>query len=160
MAKRSTSIPVRRTRSVAAALAATALLAGCSATNPITTSFDYDPSDGVGERLGDVRVGNILVLAAEEGAEGTVIGFLANSGSADTSVVLAVGGEQSARIDVPAGRTVLLGPDGDETVDVAAVPGPPGSKVEVTVTSDVSGAATFEAPVLDGTLPEYADLVP
>jgi hypothetical protein len=160
VAKRSTSTPVRRTGSLAAALAATALLAGCSATNPITTSFDYDPSDGVGERLGDVRVGNILVLTSEEGAAGTVIGFVANSGRTDASVALAVGGEQSVEIDVPAGQTVRLGPEGDETVELAAVPGAPGSKVEVTVTSDVSGAATFQVPVLDGTFPEYADLVP
>lgn len=160
MAKRSTPLPTRRTGAVAAALAATALLAGCSATNPITTSFEYDPSDGVSERLGDVRVGNLMVLTAEEGSAGTVLGFVSNAGDEATSVVLAVGEEQSAAIDVPAGGTVLLGPDGDESVDLDAVAAPPGSKVDVTVTSDVAGAATFEVPVLDGTLPEYADLVP
>ena len=81
-------------------------------------------------------------------------------GTQDASVVLTVGGEQSGSIDVPAGGTVNLGPDADESVDLAAVPGIPGSKLEVTVTSDVSGAATVQVPVLDGTLPEYADLVP
>ena len=93
-------------------------------------------------------------------AGGTLLGFVANRGAQDASVVLAVGGEQSGSIDVPAGGTVRLGPDGDETVDLSAVPGIPGSKLEVTVTSDVSGAASVEVPVLDGTLPEYADLVP
>ncbi|WP_225755130.1 hypothetical protein [Actinotalea sp. Marseille-Q4924] len=160
MAKRSTPFPTRRTASVAAVLATTALLAGCSATNPITTDLDYDPSDGVGERLGDVRVGNMMVLTAEEGAAGTVVGFVANEGRQDASVVLTVGEEQSDAIDVPAGSTVLLGPDADETVDVEAVPAIPGSKLAVTLTTDVAGATTLQVPVLDSTLPEYADLVP
>jgi hypothetical protein len=160
VAKRSTSVLTRRTRSAAAAVAAIAVLAGCSATNPITTSFDYDPSDGVSQRLGDVRVGNLLLLAAEEGGAGTFVGFVANGGGQPASVVIALGGEQSDQIDVPAGQTVLIGPEGDETVDVEAVPAAPGSKVDVTVTTDVSGAATVQVPVLDGTLPEYADLLP
>jgi hypothetical protein len=160
VAKRSTPPLSRRIMPAAAALAASALLAGCSATNPITTSFDYDPSDGVSERLGDVRVGNLMVLTSEEGAAGTVLGFVTNSGSQDASVTLAVGGEESASIDVPAGGTVRLGPDCDETIDVDAVPARPGSKVEVDVTSDVGGSSSVLVPVLDGTLPEYADLVP
>ena len=140
MAKRSTSVLTRRTLSAAAAVAAIAVLAGCSATNPITTSFDYDPSDGVSQRLGDVRVGNLLLLTAEEGGAGTFVGFVANGGGQPAAVVIALGG--------------------DETVDVEAVPAAPGSKVDVTVTTDVSGAATVQVPVLDGTLPEYADLLP
>lgn len=159
MAKRSTPSP-RRRAALAVALALPAVLAGCSATNPITTDLDYDPSDGVSQRLGDVQVGNLIVLTAEEGAPGTVVGFVANRGTQDASVVLTVGGEQSGSIDVPAGSTVNLGPDADESVDLAAVPGIPGSKLEVTITSDVSGAATVQVPVLDDTLPEYADLVP
>lgn len=160
MAKRSSSTLTRRAGSSAAALATAALLAGCSATNPITTSFDYDPSDGVSQRLGDVRVGNLLVLTAEEGGPGTFVGFVANGGGQPASVVIAVGGEQSDEIEVPAGQTVLIGPEGDQTVEVGAVPAAPGSKIEVTVTTDVSGAATVQVPVLDGTFPEYADLVP
>lgn len=160
MAKRTTPRTSRRTASVAASLATTALLVGCSATNPITTDLDYDPSDGVGERLGDVRVGNMMVLTGEEGAAGTVVGFVANEGRQDASVVLTVGEEQSDAIDVPAGGTVLLGPDADETVDVDAVPAAPGSKLEITVTTDVAGAAALQVPVLDGTFSEYADLVP
>lgn len=160
MAKRSTSPLTRRTASVAAALAASALLAGCSATNPITTDFDYDPSDGVSQQLGDMQVGNLIVLTSQEGAPGTVVGFVANRGAQDASVVVAVGGQESDAIDVPAGQTVLLGPEGDQAIDLETVPAMPGSKVELVLTSDVAGGATVEVPVLDGTLPEYADLIP
>ncbi|MBC7291329.1 MAG: hypothetical protein H5T83_08350 [Actinotalea sp.] len=160
MAKRSTPTLPRRAASVAAALAASALLAGCSATNPITTLLDYDPSDGVSQVVGDLRAGNLIVLTAEEGGPGTIVGFVTNRGSQDASVVLEVAGEQGDAIEVPAGGTVLLGPQGDETLDVGAVPAPPGSKIEVTLRSDVAGSATVEIPVMDGTLEEYADLVP
>src|SRR5690625_1260084 len=56
----------------AAAIGAAALLAGCSWMTPIQTAELYAAGDGVRVEIGvpEVRVENLMVLAAEEGAEG------------------------------------------------------------------------------------------
>ncbi len=60
---------------------------------------------------------------------------------------------------VPAGETVILGPEAGE-VPLATVPAPPGSLVTLVLTSDVDGSVSVQVPVLDGTLEQYATLVP
>lgn len=157
--------PSTRARVPRAAIAGTVaslalLVAGCSATNPITTSENYAASDGVRVELGEAVLTNLLVLTAAEGSEGTVLGAVSNNGQDDLELTLTLeGSADEARIDLPAGATVLLGPDEEEVV-LDSVPAPPGALVAVSVVSDRSGAVTVRVPVLDGTLPEYADLVP
>lgn len=135
-------------------------LSACSATNTITTDRSYQASDGVGVDLGDVTATNLIVLAAEEGAPGTMLGAVSNAGSSDAELTFMTpdsGGPVS--IDVPAGETVVLGPD-DEAVDLEEVPVAPGAYLEVSVSTDQGGTSSVRVPVLDGALPEYADLVP
>ncbi|WP_372593897.1 hypothetical protein [Actinotalea sp.] len=146
-------------RAAALLLAAAALsLTGCSATNPVTTNQAYAASDGVDITLGGLQFGNLLVLSAEQGAPGTVLGSVTNTAGADVRLEIGLSGELTT-LAVPAGETVLLGPD-DAAVDLATVPSPPGALVEVVMTSDADGSATVMAPVLDGTLEQYAALVP
>lgn len=165
--------PSRTTRShgrrrPSAVLMATALaaatsmgLAACSVTNPITTSFDYDGSDGVAAALGDLRLGNLIVLTEAEGAPGTLVGQVTNQGAASATVAFGVAGVQLGQpLDVGTGQTVIVGPDRDRSVDLDAVPVPPGAFLEVTVAVDTAGTTTVQVPVLDGTFPEYTDLVP
>lgn len=137
------------------AVVGTLLLAGCSATNPITTQDDYDASDGVGIELGDVRLINVLVLGEGEGEPGVVVGSLTNEGD-DADVTLALDGSEASRISIDAGETLLIGGADGEEVEVEALPGPPGSFVDLTVSSG-AGTITVGVPVLDGTLPEYAE---
>lgn len=134
-------------------------LTGCSATNSITTTVPYDPSDGVGLVLGDVELSNILVLSAAEGAPGTLLGSATNRGGGEAELTIGLGDGGGTTIGLDAGETVLLGPE-HEPVDLEAVPAPPGALVTLHVDSDAGGATTLDVPVLDGTLPEYADLVP
>ena len=146
---------------ITAATAATLTFAGCSATNPIATQNDYAPSDGVGAQLGDVSFGNLLVLTSAEGEPGTLLGSVTNRGRDDVKVTLGLSdGAAGPPIDVRAGDTVLLGPEKDVTLELDAVPAPPGAVVDLAVSSDAGGSSTVGVPVLDGTLPEYADLVP
>ena len=142
------------------ALAGVAVLSGCTATNPITTMDDYSPSDGVRGRLGTVSLGNIMVLTAEEGAPGTVLGSVTNDGEEEISVSLGLVDGEPVTVDVPGGDTVLLGPDQDEEIELESVPAEPGGLVDMLVSADREGEATLRVPVLDGTLPEYAELVP
>lgn len=151
---------LRHSRHLAVAVLGLSLaLTGCSATNEITTSLPYDPSDGVGMVLGDVELSNILVLSAAEGAPGTVLGSATNRGASAVELTIGLGDGDGTTVALDGGATVVLGPR-DEPVDLAAVPAPPGAMVTVHIDSDAGGATTLDVPVLDGTLPEYADLVP
>lgn len=146
------------TRSLVAAAMAIVTLTACS---PITTAGPYAASDGVRFELGQHVVGdNLMVLAAAEGAQGTVVGTLTNRGPDDTVVSMAIDGEPVTDVDVSAGQTVRLGPGFDIEVPLEAVGAPPGATVPVTVSSPAVGATALSLPVLDGTLAEYADLVP
>jgi len=143
----------------AAAIGAAALLAGCSWMTPIQTAELYAAGDGVRVEIGvpEVRVENLMVLAAEEGAEGAVYGALVN----DTSEELTIGvtiGDGGIEMPVAANDSVLLGVD--EEVVIPAVPGPPGGVVEATLSAEGQGSVPATVPVLDDTLPQYADLVP
>lgn len=152
-----TAHPRRRLAVAALAVLAVAPLAACQSSTPITTK-DYAASDGVAATLGTVRAGNLLVLAAKDGAPGTVLGSLTNDGTA--SVTVQVGpADDPTSIDVAPGATALLGPDGTE-VPVAAVPVAPGALMELRLAATTEGTTTVQVPVLDGTLPYYATLVP
>ena len=147
-----------------AGLAAALTLTGCSATNQITTEQDYDSSDGVGERVGDIKVLNFLIVSEGKGEPGTLMGALDNRGSDDEVVKIALE-DDSVTVPVPGGQTVLLsapGGNSDEDKDIVfeSIPEPPGAVVPVVVTTRDAGSVTLQVPVLDGTLPEYADAVP
>ncbi|TQL01686.1 hypothetical protein [Cellulomonas sp. SLBN-39] len=157
--------PARLASALVGMVAATAL-AGCSATNPITTIGDYEASDGLGVTLGDVRAVNLLVVTAEEGGPGTLAGALANGGSEDVTVTLQLAGAEPVDVDVPAEQTVLMGATGAPEryllaeVTTDAVDGRPGGTTTLNLATDADGDVSVAIPVVDGTLPEYADLVP
>lgn len=151
---------LRRAVVVPLALALAAGLTACSATNPITTTTNYAASDGVRVDLDDVRLGNLMVLASAEGAPGVVVGQVTNDGDQAVRVTLAVEGAVSDPVAVEARGTTLLTPDGGTEVLLEAVPAAPGAYVDLRVAVDGGGGTTASVPVLDGTLPEYADLVP
>ena len=156
--------PSRRPWSRAAvALSAGAVLtlAGCSATNPITTSEAYDVVDGVRADLGgDVQGKNLLVLTSAEGQAGTMVGALSNHGREDVEVEIATEGADSTTVEVGAGRTVLLGDQDGEEGEIESVEAPPGGLLTVTASTPAGGSVDIPVPVFDGTLPEYAELVP
>ncbi|MGN8245092.1 hypothetical protein ACTHAM_002206 [Cellulomonas soli] len=151
----------RRTRPavIAAAALAVAGLSACSATNPLQTAEAYSAADGVGTTLGDVRAVNLLVITAAEGEPGVLIGGLANDGSSDTEVTLTVDGTQST-VEVPADGVVTFGGDDGESFEIDSVGAAPGALTTLTIATGSAGSDELEVPVLDGTLPEYADLVP
>ena len=128
-------------RPAALAGSAALALAGCSVASTITTQGGYEPSDGVRADVGDVRGGNLLVVAAEDGGPGVVLGYLTNAGD-----------EQAE---------VSLGPEGVEGgLTVVRVDGAPGAPTALELRVERGGSAVVEVPVLDGTLAEYAGVVP
>lgn len=145
-----------------AAVGLALMLSGCSAANPITTDLDYNASDGVRAVVGSVQVENLIVLTAEQGGPGTLLGAISNEGREDltVSVGLVDGGGDLTTFALSAEETVLLGPENPEQVEFESVPEPPGALVALLVRSDREGDLLVEVPVLDSTLPEYAELVP
>ncbi|MDN4477489.1 hypothetical protein QQX10_08275 [Demequina sp. SYSU T00039] len=140
---------------IAAAAVVSAVLAGCSAVNPITTQMQYDASDGISLEIGDVTAYNLLVLTPGEGETGVLIGTLENAGTEDVAVSASIDGTAITTVDVPAGATVKLGGDDGETAVTGTVPVLPGLLTEVVFQTDAEGQVAEDVPVLDGTLPEY-----
>ncbi|WP_034620892.1 hypothetical protein [Cellulomonas sp. URHE0023] len=147
-----------------AGLAAALTLAGCSATNQMTTEQDYNSSDGVSAQVGDIKAHNFLVASEAKDEPGALLGALQNTGD-DRQVVTVTLGSDDQTVNVPPGQTVLLGAPGgnsdtNEKIVFESVPEPPGAVVEVTVATKDAGSVSLDVPVVDGTLPEYADAVP
>lgn len=160
-----TSPRLRRPRLLALAglAAATLALSGCSATNPITTQDEYAASDGVRATIGEIRADNLLLLSAGQGEPGVLHGGLVNDGVEDERVTLTFEGAEPIVVEVPGGATVLLDgtdEDGHADVRVEALDGVPGGVVPLTLETATWGSVSLDVPVLDGTLPEYATLVP
>lgn len=143
---------------VALGAAAAALLAGCAMMTPIQTAEPYAASDGFRVELATgVRAENLMVLAADEGAEGHVFGALVNDTEEDIAMTLAIA-EGGISIGVPANSQVLLGVD--EIVVLPAVPAGPGALVDARLEASGHGSIIRGIPVLDATLPQYAEYVP
>ncbi|WP_066585557.1 copper chaperone PCu(A)C [Cellulomonas timonensis] len=152
---------VRRRFALAGAVAlVSAGLAGCSATNEITTQLDYAASDGVRATLGDVTAENLLVITAGKGEEGALQGAFTNRGNTDVDVTLTTADDvELASVPVAAGSTVLLGGTRGELVTFTT-PVAPGATLPVTLSTGSAGTEAISVPVLDGTLSEYTALVP
>ncbi|WP_456786753.1 hypothetical protein [Cellulomonas sp. P5_C5] len=160
--------PRPRTLRVAALVVGVAVagltIAGCSATNQITTQNLYSASDGVRFVLGDVRGSNLHVLVEAEGDPGTLQGGLINDSNEDRSVTLAIGDDESV-VQLGPKETVLLGVsdaelEGFTEVTFPSIDAPPGGLVPITISTPEDGSIVEQVPVLDGTLPEYASQVP
>jgi hypothetical protein len=139
------------------------VLAGCSATNPMTTEDQYSASDGVRFVLGDVRGTNLLVLSQAKGDVGRLEGALVNDGDEDQTVTLTFGDADPTTLELGPKETLLLDgseEDGHANVEITAVEVSPGEVAPLTVKTAGGGSITLDVPVLDGTLPEYASAVP
>ncbi|GAB3163769.1 hypothetical protein GCM10027059_18590 [Myceligenerans halotolerans] len=157
----------RRARTVAVAAVTAAGAAFLSACAPTTTALNYSPSDGVMVSVGAQEVGeftdlrglNLMVVAAEEGAAGTLLGALANDTQESATFTLAPEGATPVTFEVGAGDTLYIGGESGETVLLDVVSAGPGSSVPSTLEAG-GESRTFDLPVLNGELPEYADYVP
>lgn len=116
-------------------------------------------NDGLRVELGDLLMSNIMVLSAAEGQPGTVLGAVDNNGERAVDVSIGLPDTQATSFAVGPGETVLLGPK-DHSVPIASVPERPGATVELVIATGRYGSKSVPAPVLDGTFPRYADLVP
>lgn len=152
----------------AAVLAAAAFGAtGCGAINQQATTLHYDASDGVsaGDRA-NLIVNNLLLVTNGDSEPARFIGHLSNDSAKKQKFSIAFDG-QTVSTTVDAKSDVSLQDDSyaedftvDGTSDGEFKTTDPGLNVEVTVTTGESGKTEVKVPVVDGTLPEYAEYVP
>jgi hypothetical protein len=138
-------------------VASAASVAGCA---PSVTNKPYEASDGINVTVGDVKGINLMLISGAKGDPGRLLGAFSNGGDDGTTVTVAPQGTDPASIDVDSSSTVYLGTeDNQKDVVFPSTGAAPGAVLPVTITVDGT-SSTVSVPVLDGTLPDYATLVP
>jgi hypothetical protein len=145
------------------ALGATLLVSasGCSITGNIATLKQYAPSDGFSLNYGNVKFRNFIYVVAEN--ERHLIGSVINSGLEAQTLKLqytdaATGEKINYELNVPAEKKLDFGYNESDSLDFN-LPGMAGGTTTFFVLQNDTPAKRFVVPVLDGTLPEYQNVV-
>lgn len=138
---------------------------GCGMVAPQATTIMYSAADGVNVPAPDapLQVRNALIVADESGENGNFVAAIVNdtSESHTLSLEFGEGGTAIAKtVRVPAGTVLSLGAEGNEPLLVEGIDTPPGADIPVAFQSGDSDTVRIDVPVLDGTLPYLAPLVP
>lgn len=136
--------------------------AGCNLVAPQATTYHYFASDGVSSDLGDVALRNAVVVT-DKGKLGNLVVTIVNSGSSDAEITVqheSSSGKKNVTIDAPAHETTIFGPADGEQVLLRDLDAEPGSLLPVYFQYGDESGKELLVPVLDGGLPEYADLLP
>ncbi len=134
---------------------------GCSLSSNVASLTPYAPSDGAQINLDHVKFRNFLYLVSPD--HRVLIGSLVNSGLDDQTVVIEyedadTGDLVSKEFLVPAGQKVDFGFNENAPIEANMLGNPGG--ISTVYVSLLSGTAqNLNIPVLDGTLPEYADVL-
>ncbi|MCC2030379.1 DNA modification methylase [Microbacterium sp. YMB-B2] len=146
-----------------AALSALVLLGatGCTFITPQSTEIQYSASDGINipDSDGPLQIRNAMIIANEDGSVGNLVAAIVNDTDQNEVLTIEAEGLAPLTVRVGAGDTLSLGADA-EPLRIEDLGVKPGATVEMYFQSGDATGATAEVPVLDGTLPYYADLVP
>lgn len=146
-----------------AAISALVLLGatGCTFITPQSTEIKYSASDGINipDSDGPLEIRNAMIIATEDGSTGNLIAAIVNGTDKAEVLTVDIEGSDSLTLRVGAGDTVSLGANA-EPLRIDDLDVKPGATVEVYFQSGDATGASAQIPVLDGTLPYYADLVP
>ena len=146
-------------RPALATLAAAAIMGatGCSAVNYQATTHQYDPSNGVGVEIEDVKYADIIFLTTRDSDAARAIGSIVNTAygpqAQDAQVEISVDGESFSTTLEPGEQLSL---EHDEEFVVENFGGDVGSFYDVEFTVD-GESQTVPTTVLDGTLAEYRE---
>jgi hypothetical protein len=133
-------------------------ISGCSVINEQSTTTQYAASDGIVEDLGPVELRNILIVSAEEGTPGALLGTIFNT--SDQPVRVTIQGENAtAEITIEGEDKYVFEEEVTDDGALSGVSEIPGSLVDLDFAVDAE-TATYGVPVVDGTLAEYREFVP
>ncbi|MHA7240820.1 hypothetical protein [Arthrobacter sp. TMS1-12-1] len=133
-------------------------VSGCSFTSEQSTTTQYAASDGIVKDVGPVLLRNILIVGSDGESSGRLVGTVFNTSDQPVDLSIRAGGAET-RITVDGEGEFRFE---DETEDDSTLEGlddAPGSLIDVDFGVD-GEEATFQVPVLDGTLAEYREFVP
>lgn len=155
--KPSKSTRARASAVALVAVAATAVISGCSATSPFQTTETMSLGDGVPVDVGDLEVRNLALVSGEDGGQAVLTGTVGNTGTEDATFQAVVGEGETLEAKVPAGGVVVLSGEGDQ-LSVPALDASPGDMVEIAVGTGASDQTPVSVPVLDaqGYYEDYA----
>jgi len=151
----------RTRRRVSAALVAVAvlgLLTGCDLFAPQDTKYIQETADGVNGDVGEIFIGNAVLLTQESSSPTSLVATLINQGesSEEVRIVTSAGSET---VTVKPAESVQLGTSDGQSVTFDGLDAQPGALADVTFQTSTM-TETLQVPVLDGSLPQYQDLVP
>ena len=143
------------------ALIVSGALSGCTFSAVQATEKQYDPSDGIGETVGDIAVRNALLITADGETANLVVNFV-NEGV--TNVALTVSWDTEAgrverNVYIKAGGTGAYGGERNQII-LSGIDAQPGSLFPVFFQYGDEQGRDVAVPVLDGQLEEYSALVP
>ena len=139
--------------------------AGCSFITPTATLNHYDPSDGIGAEVGDVKVRNVLAISNDDQSAVSLMVTVINTSSSSGSLRMQYESADGERIDISKpvssnevkhyGTTV----DGDMIViddaDIRA-----GQLFPIYFQFGNPSGEELLVPVISGDDPIYSDLAP
>jgi copper(I)-binding protein len=127
-----------RLTAVITAVAAAALVAGCSAGFDATSTQPYAPADGILANSGDLRVQNALVVASDSISSGVVIMTIANRGDSDDRLTGLTSPDGTVDLTgdttLAAGSAVRFGSDTDPSATITALTALPGETITLRLT--------------------------
>jgi hypothetical protein len=137
--------------------------AGCNLIQPQATTHHYDPSDGVGANVGDIKLRN-LVLISDNGELGQLMFDAINT--TGTSITLHVaftinGKVSKQNVIIPSSeQPVRFGGPDERQVQLANFGVAPGGMIQLAFEAAGSETVTTFVPVLTTAQPEYKGLTP
>lgn len=146
-------------------LAATLALgmSGCSFFATQATLIQYEPSDGTAANVGDVKIRNVLAIS-EDGKNLGITMTLSNSSSEAAEVgfqfTTAAGKKLTQYVQVPGNALVSIGNTAGDELVIRGVDATIGGQFPLFAQYGDNEGKGLMVPVLDGSLKEYADLVP
>lgn len=159
-----------RTRIVTSVVLAVSLLfvtTGCSFFAVNSTLKPYDPSDGVGAVVGQVKVRNAMLLSTDGQLASFVVNFI-NDGSTPVTMVVqytsksntGVSSKISSKIDLAAGEVRTFGAADTPQMLFQNIDTKVGALMPVFVQYGNQTGTELMVPVLNGALTEYSTLLP
>jgi len=154
-------------RAAASVVLAGALLAGtagCTFISQQATLIHYDPSDGIGASVGNVKLRNVIALASDDGKAYSLLVTFVNTSfkAAEVTLQFESGGDKKTiKKLVGAGKTLSFGNEVGQSQIIILFPGTPaGALYPVYVQTGDAPGQQLLVPVLTGDLPQYEALKP
>ncbi len=153
-------VPKNRAQQAVAAGAVLVMLAvsGCNLVAPQSTTMVYAPSDGIVQELGPVLLRNVLIVGTDDETDGRLVGTVFNTSDDDVDLSISAGGA-ATRVTIEGQGKLRFEDETAVDATLAGVEEVTGSLVDVDFEVD-GEEATYEVPVLSGSLEEYREYVP